>query len=354
MNEDHVPMTLETGTDSLSPPVTPCPLPRADHMGGLLRPAMVQVLRDRGIFDEELELVEDMAVRDVVALQRGAGLRALTDGAVRCTTVTGDFIAGLSGVTSDPRSGALRLEAALAFPAGHPLLRHFRFLRDLVFRQDEWPKAMLPGPQALVKALSRARCSYSPYQDRDLLERDIVAIWVQAMTALYAQGCRYLQMTDTVPNGLGSREAERQARAIATILAARPSGMSVALCLPAAPLGPQSEACWEAMFQLSSADLFLVPAIEEPPENLALLRHLPWGNKRVLLGLVTPHAPRFETVSRLAKSVDSAARHADPLQLGLALLPAPGQDHPGFRDPDHQSRKLQLLAETSRAIWGTT
>jgi 5-methyltetrahydropteroyltriglutamate--homocysteine methyltransferase len=336
------------------------PLPRADHMGGLLRPSMVQDLRDRGIFDEELELVEDMAVRDIVAIHRAAGLRALTDGAVRRTSLAGDFLAGLTGVAPENHSGGIRVDAALAFPAEHAFLRHFRFLRSLIFRHDEWPKATLPGPQLLAQALSHGRLAYSPYQDRDLLEQDIVASCNQAMTALHALGCRHLQVTDRALTGTradagaAQRDAGRQAGLIATILAARPAGMTVALCLPDAPLEPRSDVFWEQMFQISSVDLFLVPASAEAPDCYAPLRHLPKGKGRVLLGLVAAQSPRFETVSRLTKSVDAAARHADPDQLGLALLPAPGQAGPGFRDADHQFRKLRLLAEATREIWGAT
>ncbi|WP_444464768.1 hypothetical protein [Rhodobacter capsulatus] len=353
-------MTLKMSIAPLAPPASASARPRADHMGGLLRPSMVQDLRDRGIFDEELERVEDMAVRDLVAMQRAAGVRVLTDGNLRRSSFGGDFLAGLTGVARDARLGGLRVDAALNCPADHAFLRHFQFLRSLIFRHDEWPKAILPGPMRLARALGHAHLAYSPYQDRDLLEQDIVASCTQAMTALSDLGCRYLQLTDRAmphlrpDSGAAQRDAEHQARLIGAILAARPAGMTVALCIPDVALEPQQEGFWEHIFQIAPVDLFLVPASGETPECYTPLRHLPQGARRVLLGLVTAQSPRFEPVSKLEKCIEAATRHTDLDQLGLAVLPTPGHDSPGFRDADHQSRKLRLLAEATRAIWGTT
>lgn len=329
---------------------------RADHFGPLLRPRMVEDLRRRGVFDEELELVEDMAVRDAVAVQRAAGLRGLSDGELRRTSLCGDFLAGLAGLRSHRGAAASRegwrIGAALGFPAEHPFLRHFRFLRALPFRADEVAKITLPGPALLQRALASARSDYSPYRDPGLLGADIARTLSEALAACHAAGCRYLQINDHLAAETAA-QAEAAAGQIAQILSARPAGMVVSLCLPHTPLDAAAGRVWAAMFRHSGADLFLVPVAAETPGDFAPLRQLPRGTGRVLLGLVSAFAPQFETPAGLRRSIEAAARHADADQLGLAMLPGPGvAPRPEGGDADHEARKLMLLAETARSIWG--
>jgi 5-methyltetrahydropteroyltriglutamate--homocysteine methyltransferase len=60
---------------------------RADHVGSLLRPAELaakrQQWRDGEVTSDELRRSEDAAIRDVVALQEGVGLKGVTDGEFR-------------------------------------------------------------------------------------------------------------------------------------------------------------------------------------------------------------------------------------------------------------------------------
>ena len=79
---------------------------RADHVGSLLRPP--ELLRARedhaaGRIDADaLRAVEDEAIRDVVALQRDAGLQSATDGEFRRATWHMDFIYQLGGIEHAP------------------------------------------------------------------------------------------------------------------------------------------------------------------------------------------------------------------------------------------------------------
>jgi hypothetical protein len=79
---------------------------RADHVGSLLRPPRLLQARDDHaagrISDEELRAVEDDAIRDVVAMQRDAGLQSATDGEFRRASWHMDFIYRLGGVSRAP------------------------------------------------------------------------------------------------------------------------------------------------------------------------------------------------------------------------------------------------------------
>ncbi len=79
---------------------------RADHVGSFLRPARLHDARqqraDGAISAEQLRAVEDEAVRQVVALQREAGLRSVTDGEFRRATWHMDFVYQIGGISKVP------------------------------------------------------------------------------------------------------------------------------------------------------------------------------------------------------------------------------------------------------------
>jgi hypothetical protein len=81
---------------------------RADHVGSFLRPAKLREARKQraagAISAGELRAVEDEAVREVVALQREAGLRSVTDGEFRRATWHMDFIYQIGGISKAPGS----------------------------------------------------------------------------------------------------------------------------------------------------------------------------------------------------------------------------------------------------------
>ena len=60
---------------------------RADHIGSLKRPT--ELLKKRAEFEsgqcslEELKRVEDEAVKEIIKVQRDAGIKAITDGEFR-------------------------------------------------------------------------------------------------------------------------------------------------------------------------------------------------------------------------------------------------------------------------------
>ena len=85
---------------------------RADHVGSLLRPPELMTAREAfgagRIGAEELRAVEDDAIRDVVALQRDAGLQSVTDGEFRRATWHMDFIYEIGGIEKAP--GDIKVE----------------------------------------------------------------------------------------------------------------------------------------------------------------------------------------------------------------------------------------------------
>ena len=86
--------------------------------------------------------------------------------------------------------------------------------------------------------------------------------------------------------------------------------------------------------------------------DFAPLRHVPKG-KRVVLGLVTTKLNRLETVEELRRRIDEAAR-VMPLEQ-LCLSPQCGFSstvHGNDVAVEMQLKKLQLVVETARLVWG--
>ena len=82
------------------------------------------------------------------------------------------------------------------------------------------------------------------------------------------------------------------------------------------------------------------------------LRFLPKG-KIMVLGLVSTKVPRLETVDELKRRIDEAAKHVPLEQLAISPQCGFSSDVVGnLISEDDQKRKLEVVAETARQIWG--
>ena len=76
-------------------------------------------------------------------------------------------------------------------------------------------------------------------------------------------------------------------------------------------------------------------------------------DKIVALGLVTTKSPRRETVSELAERIHAASRFIDLERLALCPQCGFSTSIVGNRiTPEDQQRKLQVIVETARQVWG--
>lgn len=118
---------------------------RAEHMGSLLRPqALLDVrekIRTQNLSAQEagLPAVEKQAVADVVALQREAGIRAVTDGEFTRTRFW--------GLTWDEFEGTTRLQDAEA--------AMFRLYHPDVVSLIEQDRKVMPGDSVIAGAKLR-------------------------------------------------------------------------------------------------------------------------------------------------------------------------------------------------------
>ena len=112
------------------------------------------------------------------------------------------------------------------------------------------------------------------------------------------------------------------------------------------------DAIAEKLFGMADVDRFLLEFDSERAGGFEPLRLVPRG-KTVVLGLITTKGPRLESQEDLKRRIGEAARFV-PLE-NLAISPQCGFASVAagnLLSVDHQWRKLQLVVETARQVWG--
>src|ERR687890_201516 len=166
---------------------------RADHVGSLLRtPALkeARARRERSeISASELKEIEDREIKKVIAKQEEVGLQSITDGEFRRAFWHLDFLENLDGVESyegerkikfqgaQPRPVLLRVVGKLGSFSGHPMLEHFRFLKE---RTRRTAKMTIPSPSALHFRYGRQAVPEAVYPTMDEFFADLGQTFAKA------------------------------------------------------------------------------------------------------------------------------------------------------------------------------
>ena len=108
----------------------------------------------------------------------------------------------------------------------------------------------------------------------------------------------------------------------------------------------------EKLFNQLDVDAFLFEYESERAGTFEPLRFVPRG-KSVVLGLVSSKVPALESQDDLRRRIDEASRYV-PIE-SLSLSPQCGFASAlegNLLTEDEQWRKLQLVADTARQVWG--
>src|SRR5262249_10270394 len=151
---------------------------RADHVGSLLRTAPLKearAKRERGeISADVLRAVEDREIANIIRKQEDIGLNAVSDGEIQRAFWDYDFVGKLEGVEAylgerkikfqgvNPKPIMLRVIGKLGAFSGHPMLDHFRFVKE---RTRAVPKMTVPSPSSLHFRYGREAVPESIYPD---------------------------------------------------------------------------------------------------------------------------------------------------------------------------------------------
>jgi len=369
----------------------PTPPFRADHVGSLLRPDSVKAARkahhEDGTLDAEgLRATEDEAIRQLIRMQEGVGLKAVTDGEQRRSFWHYDFMDGLTGLDleeRDPEQGAqfagvkLRpifptITGPLDFPADHPHLEHFRFVAE---HTEVVPKISIPGPSAVHFRVAHEDIGPAEYAgDTEAFTHAIAQTYRKAVQAFYDAGCRYLQMDDIFfaylcdPRHRAAREAagedpdwliDRYAWMMHEAIRDRPDDMVIGMHMCRGNFRSTHaaegayDAVSDAVFNRTGVDIFFMEYDTDRAGDLSPLGQLSKGRQRVLPGFITTKTGALESIDDLRAKFDEAARYADLDQLGIAPQCGFASTEEGNDiTHDEQRKKLELVVKTAEAIWG--
>ncbi len=367
---------------------------RADHVGSLLRPKRLLDARAEhaaGEIDTDaLREVEDLAVAEVVGLQRDVGLQTATDGEFRRTSWHMDFIYQLEGVDRtdeklqvhfrnaegdlDFESAALRVHDRVTL--GDTIFGDaFRFLQETVRQTADGltPKLTIPSPSMVHYRGGRAAIDEGVYPDLEPFWTDLAAAYAEELRRMADLGCTYLQLDDTslaylndpqqraIVAEQGSdaeHQHEQYIRTINAAIADRPESLHVTthMCRGNYRSSWAAEGGYdfvaEALFSELAVDGFFLEYDDERSGGFEPLRFVPEG-KQVVLGLVTTKNGALEDKDTLKRRIDEASKYV-PLDQ-LCLSPQCGFSSTvegNALSLDEELAKLRLVVETAQEVWG--
>ncbi|MBV9132411.1 MAG: hypothetical protein JO318_06915 [Chloroflexi bacterium] len=379
---------------------------RADHVGSLLRPPELLHARQEyaaGTLDlPALRRLEDACIQRAITMQRAVGVGVLSDGEYRRSSwieawdrVLGPFeVQDASGAGVNANIGRWRGPGAelVEQQTRHVAPRKFigkkvqldqvqrMTAHEIGFLQQHAEgqpfKITMPGVGHFAGNAFKPGITDSIYRSRMDLVRDLAAIQRREIEALIGQGVPYIQM-DSLRYVIQLADPERRAALQAagidpdqdledTIAAdnlavsgvdRRGSVIALHMCRGNnrstwAAQGSYDSVAEKAFGQLQ-VDRFLLEYDDERSGGFEPLRFVP-RHKMVVLGLISSKTPQLEPVDLLRGRIEEAARF-HPIEA-LAISPQCGfasTEGGNLLSWDEQQRKLELVVETARKVWGS-
>jgi 5-methyltetrahydropteroyltriglutamate--homocysteine methyltransferase len=375
---------------------------RTDVVGSLLRPAAVKDARiafDEGkISADALHAIEDEAVRSAVALQEAVGLDVVSDGELRRLNFQDSFGAAVEGFDAARSTlkvyerrveGSAPLQrweipelqhAGTAVSHRRPTKSRLRLARNVPLEEYRFVKTVakkpakvsLIGPDRISQRFDH-QASSSVYKGLDDFVADVVAIEREIVESLVAAGCRYIHIDAPGFTAYvdGPSMAQMKARGedpmvnFARSLRAETAvvsnlGNDVATGIHLCRGNQRSmwhregsyDSIAERLFNELPHDRFLLEYDSPRAGSFEALRFVPKG-RVVVLGLVSTKVPDMEKVEDLKRRIDEASKFLPLDQLAISPQCGFASDVVGnLLSPDDQKRKLEVVAETARQVWG--
>jgi len=375
---------------------------RNDVVGSLLRPANLKEARRRydagQISLRELRDIEDQSISEAVKLQEEIGLSVVTDGEYRRLNFQDSFGESVAGYDAGKPSldfyeqrvaGSSPLrrweipdhgeQKGTAVAQRRPVatkitlsrnvpMEEFRFLRGV---------ARLPGKVALIgpDRISQRfdwQNSKSVYSGLDEFVDDVVKVERDIISGLIGEGCRYVQIDAPgytayvdapsldAMRARGEDPKENFTRSLkadnALIDGFDQVTFGIHLCRGNQRSMWHREGSYddiaERLLNELKHDRFLFEYDTPRAGGFEPLRFLPKG-KIIVLGLVSTKVAQLETIDELKRRVDEAAKYVPLEQIAISPQCGFSSDVVGnLVSEDDQKRKLEIVVEAARQIWG--
>ena len=375
---------------------------RNDVVGSLLRPPHLKQARveyDEGKLSlEELRQTEDQEIRRAVHFQEELGLAVVTDGEYRRLNFQDSFGESVSGYDAGKASikfyeqrveGSKPLqrweiphtgeEKGTAVSQRRPVAEGLRLARNIPLEEylfvsqvaQKPAKVTLIGPDRISQRFDWQN-SQAIYSNMDAFVADVVKIQREMIRGLADAGCRYVQIDapgytayvdppslqamrdrgeDPKENFSRSLKADNQ-----VLEGFDDVTFGIHLCRGNQRSMWHREGSYddiaERLLNELKHDRFLFEYDTPRAGGFEPLRFLPKG-KVVVLGLVSTKVPQLEKIDDLKRRIDEASRYAPLEQLAISPQCGFSSDVVGnLISEDDQKRKLEIVVETARQVWG--
>ena len=376
---------------------------RTDVVGSLLRPdalAQARLRLERGEIGEgEFRAAENESIDRAIRSQERIGLDVVTDGEFRRLNFQDSFGEAVSGYDRGPAgldfydqrtAGAQplqRFELPLSdqIQKGTPVVQRQRMVerlrlrRNLVLEEYSYAAAIarkpvkvtLIGPDRISQRVDLANSAHL-YPAMDDFLADVVEVERAMIAGLAGAGCRYVHIDapgytayldgpsldamrardeDPLANFRRSLKADND-----LIRGFEGVTFGIHLCRGNQRSMWHREGAYDAiaemLFNELGHDRFLLEYDSPRAGGLAPLRFVPRG-KTVVLGLVSTKVAQLETIDDLKRRIEEAGRYLAFEQLALSPQCGFASEFVGnLVSEDDQRRKLELVVETARQVWG--
>ena len=366
---------------------------RCDIVGSFLRPDVLKQARAdfaSGTIDAaQLKTVEDVAIRDLVAKQKAAGLKVVTDGEFRRSYWHLDFMWGLGGIERRTSREGYRFHdeettadtAVVVGPISgenHPFVEHFKFVQALA-GDDHVARQTIPAPIQTFSEVTLDRCDgqqeslRSVYPTDEALFDAIAAAYRTVIADLYAAGCRNIQFDDctwgiycdtdfVAKTGMSPVDIQKVSELGVALNNAAIEGAPADLVINTHvcrgnyhstyafeggydPIAPY-------LFANENVQAFYLEFDTPRAGGFEPLHHVADG-KKVVLGLVTSKQPGLEDEDALVARINEAAQYV-PLE-NLYLSPQCGFASCEIGNKlteEEQWAKIALIQKVAKRVWG--
>ena len=366
---------------------------RCDIVGSFLRPDVLKQARadfNAGAIDAaQLKCVEDVAIRDLVAKQKAAGLKVVTDGEFRRSYWHLDFMWGLGGIERRTSREGYKFHdeettadtAVVVGPVSgenHPFVEHFKFVQALA-GSDHVARQTIPAPIQTFSEVTLDRCDgqqeslRSVYPTDEALFDAIAAAYRTVIADLYAAGCRNIQFDDctwgiycdadfVAKTGMSPVDIQKVSELGVALNNAAIEGAPADLVINTHvcrgnyhstyafeggydPIAPY-------LFANENVQAFYLEFDTPRAGGFEPLRHVADG-KKVVLGLVTSKQPGLEDGDALVARINEAAQYV-PLE-NLYLSPQCGFASCEIGNKlteEEQWAKIALIQKVAKRVWG--
>ncbi len=361
---------------------------RADHVGSLLRTPAVKENRLRWkhgeISDDALRAIENREIAETVKRLESTGMKSITDGEFRRDYFHLDFLQQLDGVSvtggiaANPNAKVAEDKFTPPQLSVTGKLKHarniqvddFNFLKSVT---TQTPKVSIPSPTMVHFRGGRKAIAIDAYPDMDEFFEDLAACYRDEIAALYAAGCRYIQLDDTnlaylcdpkmraaaAERGEDPNELPRTyAALINSVIDNRPEDLTVGIHL----CRGNYRSTWfaeggyepvaEVLFNSINVDAYFLEYDDERSGDFAPLRFVP-NDKVVVLGIMSSKLADLESTDFLTERIKEAAKYM-PLE-NMCVSPQCGfssTHHGNALTEKQQWEKFERLVKTAQTIWG--